>query len=164
MKAVTVTLYILTALVTGLQNFYWLMDMVNGAPLNLLNFTALLGSVTLVGAAMLASFRPHVAAVEMKLTNMLSGEEVRARTLAVRRSKGGRVLGVAVELLFPSETFWGLAFRLRKTTAELQRLEQDIKSEKIDPRQRMVGLQGLSRKRLLQQVCDFRQYSGIAIS
>ena len=104
------------------------------------------------------------AAVEMKLTNMLSGEEVRARTLAVRRSKSGRVLGVAVELLFPSETFWGLALRLRKTTAELQRLEQDIKSEKIDPRQRMVGLQGLSRKRLLEQVCDFRQYSGIAIS
>jgi|SRR5579863_6954436 len=103
------------------------------------------------------------AAAEMKLTNMLSGEEVRARTLTVRRSKGGRVLGVTVELLFPSETFWGLAFRLRKTTAGLLRLEQDIKSEKIDPRQRMVGLQGLSRKRLLQQVCDFRQYSGIAI-
>jgi hypothetical protein len=74
------------------------------------------------------------AAAEIKLTNMLSGEEVRARTLAVRRSKGGTVLGVAVELLFPSETFWGLTFRLRKTTAELQRLEQDIKSEKIDPR------------------------------
>jgi hypothetical protein len=31
-------------------------------------------------------------------------------------------------------------------------------------RQRMVGLQCLSRKRLLEQVCDFRQYSGIAIS
>jgi hypothetical protein len=60
MKAVT--LYVVTALVTGLHNFYWLMNMVNGAPLNLLNFTALLGSVTLVGAAMLAPFRPHIAA------------------------------------------------------------------------------------------------------
>lgn len=60
MKAVT--LYVLTALVTGLHNFYWLMGRVNGAPLNLLNFTALLGSVTLVGAAMLVLFRPHVAA------------------------------------------------------------------------------------------------------
>jgi hypothetical protein len=28
----------------------------------------------------------------------------------------------------------------------------------------LVGLQGLSRKRLLQQICDFRQYSGIASS
>ncbi len=62
MKAVTVTLYVLTALVTGLHNVYWLMDMVNGAPLHLLNFTALLGSVTLIGAAMLVPFRPHVAA------------------------------------------------------------------------------------------------------
>lgn len=30
----TVSLYLVTALVTGLHNFYWLMDMVNGAPLN----------------------------------------------------------------------------------------------------------------------------------
>jgi hypothetical protein len=62
MKAVTVTLYVLTALVTGLHNLYWRMNMVNGAPLNLLNFTALLGSVTLAGAAMLVPFRPHIAA------------------------------------------------------------------------------------------------------
>jgi hypothetical protein len=62
MKTMTVALYVLTALVTGLHNFYGLMEMVNGAPFNLLNFTALLGSVTLVGAAMLATFRPHVAA------------------------------------------------------------------------------------------------------
>jgi hypothetical protein len=61
MKAITVALYVLTALVTGLHNFYWLMDMVNGAPFNLLNFTALLGSVMLVGASLLVPFRPHVA-------------------------------------------------------------------------------------------------------
>jgi hypothetical protein len=60
MKAVT--LYVLTAPVTGLHNLYWLMGMVNGAPLNLLNFTALIGSVTLAGAAMLVRFRPRVAA------------------------------------------------------------------------------------------------------
>jgi hypothetical protein len=62
MKAVTVTLFVLTALVTGLHNVYGLMNTVNGAPFNLLNFTALLGSVTLAGAAMLVPFRPHVAA------------------------------------------------------------------------------------------------------
>jgi hypothetical protein len=62
MKAVTATLYILTALVTGLHNFYWLMDMVNGAPLHLLNLTALLGAATLVGAAIAVPFRPRVAA------------------------------------------------------------------------------------------------------
>jgi hypothetical protein len=61
MKAATVALYLLTALVTGLHSFYGLMETVNGAPFNLLNFTALLGSVMLVGAAMLVPFRPHVA-------------------------------------------------------------------------------------------------------
>src|ERR1700680_3489347 len=70
---------------------------------------------------------------EMKLTNLFSGEEALARTSAVRRSEGGAVLGVAVELLFPSETFWGLTFRLRKATAELQTLDREIKSGDVDP-------------------------------
>jgi hypothetical protein len=74
------------------------------------------------------------AGTEMKLTNLFSGEEATARNSGVRRSKGGAVLGVAVELLFPSETFWGLTFRLRKATAELQNLDQDIKSGNVDPR------------------------------
>lgn len=60
MKAAT--LYVLTAVVTGLHNFYRLMDMVNGAPINLLNCVALLGSVTLLGAAFFAPFEPRVAA------------------------------------------------------------------------------------------------------
>ena len=55
-------LYVLTALVTGLHNFYWLMNIVNGAPINLLNCTALLGSATLLGAAVLVTLRPRVAA------------------------------------------------------------------------------------------------------
>jgi hypothetical protein len=60
MKAAT--LYVLTAVVTGLHNFYRLMDTVNGAPINLLNCVALLGSVTLLAAAFLAPFKPRVAA------------------------------------------------------------------------------------------------------
>jgi hypothetical protein len=62
MKTVTVALYVLTALITGLHNFYWLMDMVNGAPLNILNFTALLGSIGLMTAAFTLPFRPRMAA------------------------------------------------------------------------------------------------------
>jgi hypothetical protein len=62
MKMVTATLYILTALVTGLHNFYWLMEMVNGAPLHLLNLIALLGAVTLVVAAAAALLRPRIGA------------------------------------------------------------------------------------------------------
>lgn len=71
---------------------------------------------------------------EMKLTNLFSQEEAHARAAAVRRSKDGTVLGVAVELLFPSEVFWGLTFQLRKATAELNRLDQAIRSGNIDPR------------------------------
>jgi HAMP domain-containing protein len=70
----------------------------------------------------------------MKLTNMLSGEEVRARALAVRQSKRGAEFGVAVELLNPSETFWGMTFRLSKAIAELQKIEQEIESGKINSR------------------------------
>jgi hypothetical protein len=58
----TVTLYVLTALVTGLHNFYRIMNMLNGAPVPLLNCAALLGSVTLLGAAVLLLFQPRVAA------------------------------------------------------------------------------------------------------
>jgi len=57
-----VPLYALTALVTGLHNFYGLMNMVNGAPLNLLNCVSLLGSATVLGAAFLWPFRPSRAA------------------------------------------------------------------------------------------------------
>src|SRR5260370_18383320 len=71
---------------------------------------------------------------EMELTNWFSGEEGSARSSAIRRSDTGAVLGVAVELLFPSETFWGLTFRLKKTTAELLRLDHAIKSGSIDAR------------------------------
>jgi hypothetical protein len=57
-----VPLYALTAVVTGLHNFYGLMNMVNGAPLNLLNCVSLLGSATLLGTASLLPFRPSRAA------------------------------------------------------------------------------------------------------
>jgi hypothetical protein len=57
-----VALYVLTALITGLHNFYWLMNVVNGAPINPLNCIALLGSATLLGAAVLVRLPPRAAA------------------------------------------------------------------------------------------------------
>ena len=71
---------------------------------------------------------------QLELTNLLSGEATGARVVAVRRSSEGAVLGVAVELLVPSETFWGVNFQLRKTSAELVKLEQAIKSGGVDAR------------------------------
>src|SRR3989442_12764602 len=51
-----------------------------------------------------------------------------------RRSTEGRMLGVAVELLIPSETFWGVNCRLKKTSAELVNLHHAMQSGNIDPR------------------------------
>src|SRR6266567_2477165 len=71
---------------------------------------------------------------QLELTNLLSAESFRARVVGTRRSTDGHVLGVAVELLIPSETFWGVNFRLKKTSAELVRLHHAMQSGSIDPR------------------------------
>ncbi len=71
---------------------------------------------------------------QLELTNLLSGEAFRARVMGTRRSTEGRTLGVAVELLIPSETFWGVNFRLKKTSAELVKLHHAMQSGNLDPR------------------------------
>ncbi len=71
---------------------------------------------------------------KLELTNLLSGEAAEARVVAMRSSKEATALGVAVELLVPNETFWGVNFQLRKTSAELVKIEQAIKSGGVEPR------------------------------
>ncbi len=71
---------------------------------------------------------------QIELTNLLSHESSQARVVGVRRNSEGRLLGVAVELLVPSETFWGANFQLKKTCADLVKLEYDMRSGPIDPR------------------------------
>lgn len=71
---------------------------------------------------------------QMELTNLLSHESSHARIVGVRRNPEGRLLGVAVELLVPSETFWGVNFQLKKACADLVKLEYDMRSGPIDER------------------------------
>jgi hypothetical protein len=71
---------------------------------------------------------------ELELTNLLSGQVAQARVVGTRPSKEGAAPRVAVELLTPSDTFWGLNFQLRKASAELVKIEQEIKAGGIDPR------------------------------
>lgn len=71
---------------------------------------------------------------EVELANLLSGETAKARVVGTRLPKDGSAPKVAVELLARSETFWGLNFQLRKASAELVRIEQEIKPGGIDPR------------------------------
>ena len=71
---------------------------------------------------------------QIELTNFLSHQSTQARVVGLRRTSEGRVLGVAVELLVPNEAFWGANFQLKKTCADLVKLEYDMRSGPIDPR------------------------------
>jgi hypothetical protein len=71
---------------------------------------------------------------QLELTNLMSGDTYRARVVGIRRSSENHPLGVAIDLLIPSETFWGVNFQLRKTSNELLQLEQAIRTGGIDHR------------------------------
>jgi hypothetical protein len=71
---------------------------------------------------------------QIELTNLLSHESSQVRVVGVRRSSEGRLLGVAVELFVPSETFWGVNLQLKKTCADLVRVEYEMRSGPIDSR------------------------------
>ena len=71
---------------------------------------------------------------DLELANLLSGEIAKARVVGTRLPRDGGAPKVAVELLPRSETFWGLNFQLRKASAELVRIEQEIKAGGIDSR------------------------------
>jgi len=71
---------------------------------------------------------------QIELRNLLSHQTLQARVLGHRRNPEGRLLGVAVELLVPSETFWGVNFQLRKACADIVKLEYEMRSGPIDQR------------------------------
>ncbi len=70
---------------------------------------------------------PHLNA-EVTLKNSLSGESTQARVQGIRRSSEGKLLGVVVKLLTPSETFWGLTFQLQRATAQLLEVERELQA------------------------------------
>ena len=77
--------------------------------------------------------RPAINSV-IELTNLSSTKTASARVISLRPSKKSDVLGVAVELLTPSETFWGVTFRLKMAIDDLLKLEEAIRSGGMDPR------------------------------
>jgi hypothetical protein len=68
------------------------------------------------------------------LTNFLSAEAAEARVLATPNSREGVSHGIIVELIAPSEKFWGVSLQVKKTSIELEKLEKSLRSEGIDPR------------------------------
>jgi hypothetical protein len=70
----------------------------------------------------------------ISLTNFLSAETAEARVLATPDSRAGVARGIIVELIVPSETFWGVDLQVKKTAVELQKLEESLRSQGIDLR------------------------------
>lgn len=68
------------------------------------------------------------------LANFLSAQTVEARVLAAPDSRPGVANGIVVELIVPSESFWGVDLQVNKTVVELQNLEKALKGEEIDLR------------------------------
>jgi hypothetical protein len=80
--------------------------------------------------------RPAINSV-IELTNISSSRTASAQVLSLRLNNHGDVLGVAIELLTPSETFWGVTFRLKVAIDDLLKLEKDMKDSRsggMDPR------------------------------
>jgi hypothetical protein len=77
--------------------------------------------------------RPAIGSV-IELTNLASTKQASARVISLRPSKKSDVLGVAVELVTPSESFWGVTFRLKVAIDDLLKLEKAIRSGGMDPR------------------------------
>ena len=75
--------------------------------------------------------RPSIGSV-VELTNLISTKTVSARVVSLRTSMKSEVLGVAVELLTPSEAFWGVTFRLKMAIDNLLKLDDAIKSGGMD--------------------------------
>jgi len=70
----------------------------------------------------------------ISLTNFLSAETVEARVLATPDSRAGVARGIVIELIVPSESFWGVDLQVKKAAVELQRLEDTLRSQGIDLR------------------------------
>src|ERR1700674_2222619 len=66
------------------------------------------------------------------LTNFLSAESAEARVLATPSSREGVSHGIIVELITPSDSFWGVNLQVKKTSVELQKLEKSLQAEGID--------------------------------
>jgi hypothetical protein len=70
----------------------------------------------------------------VSLTNFLSAQTVEARVLATPQTRAGIAGGVAVELVHPSEEFWGVDLQVKKTSVELHKLETALNAQGVDLR------------------------------
>lgn len=68
----------------------------------------------------------------LTIHNPANGQTSQARAIGLRHSPEGEVLGMALALAEPSETFWGMSFRIKKASNDLVKLEEALRSGGID--------------------------------
>ena len=72
--------------------------------------------------------------IRVTIANLISAETAEARVLATPNTREGVAHGIAVELIVPSESFWGIDLQVKKTSIELQKLEKCLRTAGIDLR------------------------------
>jgi len=84
------------------------------------------------GGFLETTFSP-AAGSRIELKNLLSGATASARVARVRHAPSGAPEGIGIAFFAPSAVFWGPTFRLKKATAELRELEEEIRSGGFHP-------------------------------
>jgi hypothetical protein len=92
---------------------------------------AVAGQVNANGGFLNMSVYPPVGS-RVTLANFLSAQTADARVLAAPNAREGVANGIIVELIAPSESFWGVDLQVKKTSLELQNLEKALQSQDID--------------------------------
>jgi hypothetical protein len=92
---------------------------------------AVAGQVNANGGFLNMSVYPPVGS-RVTLANFLSAQTADARVLAAPNAREGVANGIIVELITPSESFWGVDLQVKKTSLELQNLEKALQSQDID--------------------------------
>jgi hypothetical protein len=72
--------------------------------------------------------------VRVTIANLISAETAEARVLATPNTREGVAHGIAVELIVPNESFWGVDLHVKKASIELQKLENSLRAGGIDLR------------------------------
>lgn len=72
--------------------------------------------------------------IRVTIANLISAETAEARVLATPNTREGVAHGIAVELIVPNESFWGVDLQVKKTSIELQKLEKCLREAGIDLR------------------------------
>jgi hypothetical protein len=64
----------------------------------------------------------------LDLKNSITGDSVGARVIHVGRAADGTPGTIGIQLLAPTDTFWGLTFQLQRTLIQLQEIEDSFQS------------------------------------